>query len=117
MKYTHQKTIVKLITSAYMVLLSGVALAQSATADGEIRKVDIDASRVVIKHGEWTGMRMGAMTMAFKVRPASLLTGLKVADKVHFAVEVEGSDFVVTAIEPATRDAAVAASVQTPSGN
>ncbi len=117
MKYTHQKTIFKLVASAILTLSSCAALAQSATADGEIRKVDTQASRVVIKHGEWTGMRMGAMTMAFKVRPTSLLEGLKVSDKVHFVVEQEGNDFIVTAMETVTQEASLTAATTPVKGN
>jgi Cu/Ag efflux protein CusF len=60
---------------------------------------------------------MGAMTMAFKVRPASLLDGLKVSDKVHFAIAQEGNDFVVTAIERTAQDAALAAASTAIAGN
>lgn len=103
MKHETRKALGKLACGAVLALLAGAAMAQSASADGEIRKLDAAASRVVIKHGEWKGMNMGAMTMAFKVRSASLLDGLKVADKVRFSIEKEGADFVVTAISPATQ--------------
>jgi len=82
-----------------LALFSGAALAQSASADGEIRKIDAKAGRVIIKHGDWKGMEMQAMTMAFRVRDAALLNGLKVADTVRFDIEKDGGDFVVTAIE------------------
>ncbi len=108
MKHRTRKILGKLAGGAALALLLGTAIAQSASADGVIRKLDADASRVVIKHGEWKGMQMGAMTMAFKVRPASLLDGLKVADKVQFSIEKEGADFVVTAISPATQEITLA---------
>ena len=116
MKLTTRKSLGKLASGAVLALLAGVAMAQSASADGEIRKVDADASRVVIKHGEWKGMSMGAMTMAFKVRPASLLDGLKVSDKVNFSIQKEGADFVVTAITPATQGTTLAAAAPHISG-
>ncbi len=117
MKHITRKTLGMLAAGAALALQAGAALAQSASADGEIRKVDAGASRVVIKHGEWTGMHMSAMTMAFKVRPASLLDGLKVSDKVHFAIEQEGNDFVVTAIAPAAQVATLAVATTNISGN
>lgn len=86
------------LTSA-LSLIPVVASAQTASADGELRKVDNAARRVVIRHGEWKGMNMQAMTMAFQVRDGVSLEGLKAADKVHFAVEREGREYVVTAIE------------------
>lgn len=117
MKTITRTTFGKLAASAMLVLLSGAALAQSASADGVVRKVDAEAGRVVIKHGEWTGMHMGAMTMAFKVRPVSLLDGLKVSDKVHFAIAQEGNDFVITAIERAAQDASLAVVSTAVTGN
>jgi Copper binding periplasmic protein CusF len=41
--------------------------------------------------------------MAFKVRQPGLLDGLKVEDKVRFAIEKDGAEFVVTAIEQAAQ--------------
>ncbi len=106
MDYMMQKAISKLgmfagiLAAAFaLALLSGEASAQSASADGEIRKIDAKAGRVIIKHGDWKGMEMQAMTMAFRVRDAALLSGLKVADTVRFAIEKDGADFIVTAIE------------------
>ena len=82
-----------------LALFSGAALAQSASADGEIRKIDAKAGRVIIKHGDWKGMEMQAMTMAFRVRDTAVLNGLKVADTVRFVIEKDGADYVVIAIE------------------
>ena len=117
MDYMMQKTISKLRIFAGMVaaasmlaLLPGPAFAQSASADGEVRKLDVRGSRVIIKHGDWKGMDMQAMTMAFRVRDAALLNGLKVADLVRFSIEKDGADYVVTAIErTATGTAAASA--------
>jgi Cu/Ag efflux protein CusF len=43
---------------------------------------------------------MPAMTMAFPVKDAALLTNLKEGDKVRFALEKSGENLVVTRIEP-----------------
>ena len=99
MKHTMQKALGAVAATAALALFSCAALAQSASADGEIRKIDAKAGRVIIKHGEWKGMDMQAMTMAFRVRDAAVLNGLKVADTVRFVVEKDGGDYVVTAIE------------------
>ena len=109
MKHRIKNTMGMLATSAALVMFASSALAQSASADGEIRKLDVNGSRVIIKHGDWQGMQMGAMTMAFKVRQAALLDGLKVNDKVHFAIQKDGSDYVVTAIEHVAHEAVAAA--------
>ena len=99
MKHTMQKALGAVAATAALALFSCAAFAQSASADGEIRKIDAKANRVIIKHGEWKGMDMQAMTMAFRVRDAAVLSGLKVADTVRFVVEKDGGDYVVTAIE------------------
>ena len=99
MKHTMKKALGAVAAVAALALFSCAAFAQSASADGEIRKIDAKANRVIIKHGEWKGMDMQAMTMAFRVRDAAVLSGLKVADTVRFVVEKDGGDYVVTAIE------------------
>ena len=99
MKHTMKKALGAVAATAALALFSCAAFAQSASADGEIRKIDAKANRVIIKHGEWKGMDMQAMTMAFRVRDAAVLSGLKVADTVRFVVEKDGGDYVVTAIE------------------
>ena len=110
MKHTMQKALGAVAATAALALFSCAAFAQSASADGEIRKIDAKANRVIIKHGEWKGMDMQAMTMAFRVRDAAVLSGLKVADTVRFVVEKDGGDYVVTAIE---RNAQVQAAADT----
>jgi Cu/Ag efflux protein CusF len=68
-------------------------------ADGEVRKVDKSAGRIVLKHGEIRNIEMGPMTMVFAVKPPSLLDKVEVGDKVKFRAEVVNGDYVVTAIE------------------
>ena len=71
-------------------------------ADGEIRKVDKDAAKLTIKHGEIKNLDMPAMTMVFQVKDTALLDKVKAGDKVRFRAEKGGSGgYVVTAIEPA----------------
>jgi len=69
--------------------------------DGEVRKVDKEAAKLTIKHGEIKNLDMPPMTMVFRVKDATLLDKVKAGDKVRFRAEKEGSAFVVTAIEPA----------------
>lgn len=80
------------------------AVAQAAAndmADGEVRKVDKAAGKVIIKHGEIKSVNMGPMTMAFGVKSPALLEGLAAGDKVKFRVVETKGDYVVTAIEKA----------------
>ena len=101
MKANLKKTLGQMASAALLLMFAGAALAQSATAEGEIRKVDLKAQRVVIKHGEWKGMSMGPMTMAFQVRDGIKLADLKKSHLVRFTVEKDGNEFILTAIEPA----------------
>ena len=100
MKHRTRKALGKLACGAVLALLAGAAMAQSASADGEIRKLDAAASRVVIKHGEWKGMNMGAMTMAFKANPPTLLRGLQVGQRIGFDVMTHGMAAEITAVRP-----------------
>ena len=80
------------------------AAASSAAdmAEGEIRKVDKDAKKITIKHGEIKNLDMPPMTMVFQARDPALLDGLKPGDKVLFSAETTaGGALVVTRIEPA----------------
>lgn len=77
------------------------ALAQSTgQAEGEVRKIDKEASKVTIKHGPIDGMDMPAMTMVFQVRDIALLDKAKVGETVAFTVSKEGGAMVLTSVEP-----------------
>ena len=69
--------------------------------DGEIRKIDKNARKLTIKHGEIKNLDMPPMTMVFQVKDAALLDRVKPGDKVRFVVEKENSGFVVTDIQTA----------------
>jgi Cu/Ag efflux protein CusF len=86
------------LSALALVLGSAIASAQSASADGVIRKLDLEAQRVLIKHGEWQGVNMMAMTMPFQVRDKALLKELNVNDTVHFSMEQDGREWVITQI-------------------
>ena len=69
--------------------------------EGEIRKVDKDAKKLTVKHGEIKSLDMPPMTMVFQVKDASVLDKLKVGDKVRFVVQKSDTGFVVTDIQAA----------------
>ena len=70
-------------------------------AEGEIRRVDRDASKITIRHGPIANLDMPPMTMVFQVKDAALLDKAKPGDKVRFSAEKAGGQYVVTRIEPA----------------
>jgi len=67
--------------------------------EGEIRKVDKDAKKITIKHGEIKNLDMPPMTMVFQVKDPSALDRLKAGDKVKFQAEKIGGTYTVTSIE------------------
>jgi Cu(I)/Ag(I) efflux system protein CusF len=93
----------KLFTIAALALAAFGAAAQTTStadmAEAEIRKVDLDAKKVTLKHGPIKNLDMPPMTMVFQVRDAALLDKLKAGDKVRFSAEQQQGAYVVTAVE------------------
>lgn len=88
--------------SAHHTATPATAAANSADmADGEVRKIDKDAGKLTLKHGEIKNLDMPSMTMVFQVKEPALLDKVKVGDKVKFRAERAGSGYVVTVIEAA----------------
>ena len=112
MKTTIRRIAIAVMSGCAILVTGGLAhaqhemaahqgVAQDAMSDGEIRKVDKDAGKLTIKHGELKNLGMPAMTMAFKVKDRAMLDKVKQGDKVHFVVEKVGGVFTVTHIEAA----------------
>jgi Cu/Ag efflux protein CusF len=83
-----------------------VAATTPAAGDGElsegvVRKIDKDAGKLTLRHGEIKNLEMPGMTMVFRVGEPALLDKVKVGDKVRFRAENSADGFVVTVIEPA----------------
>lgn len=81
------------VTSFYSV----PAIAQEATASGEVRRVDVAEGKVTIKHGQIPDLDLTAMTLVYRIDPA-LLANIKPGDKVRFTARREAGQYVVTAI-------------------
>lgn len=80
---------------------ASAAASAAAMVDGEVRKIDRDASKITIRHGELKHLDMPPMTMVFQVRDKALLDKAKPGDKVRFAADKVGGQLTVTAIEKA----------------
>lgn len=76
------------------------AASAAGMTEGEIRKVDKEAKKLTIKHGEIRNLDMPPMTMVFQVKDGTLLDKLKAGDKVRFVAEKSASGFVVTDVRP-----------------
>jgi Cu(I)/Ag(I) efflux system protein CusF len=81
-------------------VMAAAAWAQAPTSEAEVRKVDKAAGKITLKHGEIKNLDMPPMTMVFTAKDPALLDKVKAGDKVTFAAEKDGGQYVVTAIEP-----------------
>jgi len=77
---------------------SGAANTAEMT-DAEVRRVDRDAGKLTLRHGEIKHLDMPPMTMVFQVRDPALLEKVKAGDKIKFRAEKAANGYVVTAIE------------------
>ena len=87
-------------TLAGLMLGLGVALAAAAQpVDGEVMRIDQEAGKITLKHGEIKNLDIPAMQMAFRVANPNWLKTLQVHDKVRFSADKVGGQFTITAIE------------------
>ena len=77
------------------------AAAAADMADGEVRKIDLEAGKITLKHGEIKNLDMPGMTMVFVVKDKAMLDKLKAGDKVKFKAVNDAGKFTVTEIQPA----------------
>ena len=73
------------------------AVAQEATASGEVRRINAAVGKITIKHGQIPELDLNAMTLVYRVDPA-LLEGIQPGDTVKFTARREAGQYVVTAI-------------------
>ena len=93
------KTILRAALAA--ILLAALPALADELTEGVIRKVNKDAGKLTIKHGEIKQLDMPPMTMVFQVKDPAMLDQVKAGDKVRFAVESKGGAMTVTKIEAA----------------
>lgn len=81
---------------------SDIVVAQADAADltdGEVRKIDREAGKITLKHGDIRNLDMPGMTMVFTVKDKLMLDALKAGDKVKFKAVDEGGKLVITQID------------------
>jgi Cu/Ag efflux protein CusF len=99
-KIMNIKHITAVATAASFFALSAVAWAASATANGEVKKVDTAASKITNKHGPIKALDMNdSMTMVYRVKDPAMLKSVKVGDKVQFELDQDGNGYTVTKIK------------------
>jgi Cu/Ag efflux protein CusF len=77
------------------------APAATALSEGEVRKVDLDAKKITLRHGPIANLGMPPMTMVFQVKEPAMLDQFKAGDKVRFRAEQINGAYTVMQIEPA----------------
>lgn len=74
--------------------------AKPSLTDGEVRKIDKEAGKITIKHGEIKHLEMPPMTMVFVAKDTSILDKVKAGDKVRFMTVHENGQMIVTDLQP-----------------
>lgn len=84
------------------VVVSSPAISQvNEMTNGVIRKIDLENSKITIKHEEIKNLDMPPMTMVFQVRNKALIEKVQVGETVKLTVVQEGGKLVITDIKPA----------------
>ena len=73
--------------------------ATAPQSEGEVRKVDLEQSKLTLRHGPLVNLDMPAMTMVFTAADPKLLEGLKQGDKVRFTAGKKDGAYIVTGLE------------------
>jgi Cu/Ag efflux protein CusF len=75
-----------------------VAAPQTAEGMGVVKSMNPTAGTVVLQHDPIAALKWPAMTMAFKVESAAVLSGVAVGKRVHFMLKNVDGKPVVTQI-------------------
>ena len=89
------------LLAALALAITTAALADMPMADGEVRKIDLGAKKITLKHGEIKNLDMPPMTMVFQVKDPAMLDKVQTGAKVRFRAENVGGAYTITAIETA----------------
>jgi Cu(I)/Ag(I) efflux system protein CusF len=68
---------------------------------GEVKKVDLEAKKLTIKHGPIENLKMPPMTMVFRVKDPAMLAGLDAGTKIRFHAEEVDGGYLVTKLQKA----------------
>ena len=92
----------KVFASLLVSFAASAVLAQAVLpmTEAEVRKVDMDAKKITLKHGEIKNLGMPPMSMVFQIKDPSMLEKFKAGDKVQFSADNINGAFTVIAIEP-----------------
>lgn len=80
---------------------AGQQAAAPTLVDAEVKKVDKEAGKITLRHGDITNLNMPGMTMAFRTKDAAMLDQVKAGDKVTFAAERVNGAFTIVQLQKA----------------
>ena len=96
MKYRNHLLAATAVAIFYLLSVQGFAQVPEQTqaemtvapsmTDGEVKKIDKEAGKITIKHGQIKHLDMPGMTMVFVAKEKSLLDKVQPGDKVRFMV-------------------------------
>jgi len=66
--------------------------------EGEVRRIDLEAGKITLKHDAIPNLDMTAMTMVFRVKDRAMLQAVKPGDKVRFRADNVKGALTVTEI-------------------
>ena len=91
----------KYFTTLIATLVTSAAFAQAAlpVSEAEVRKVDKDAGKITLKHGEIKNLDMPPMSMVFQVKDKALLDKVQAGDKVSFTADKVNGAYTVLSID------------------
>lgn len=72
-------------------------MAQQGTASAEVRRIDVAAGKITLKHGSIDALELPGMTLVYLIDP-TLLGDIKPGDKVKFTAERRDGEYVVIKI-------------------
>ena len=105
MKFIKQFLVAMTTAGALLFSLASIAQTPQPTSsaktdvvytDGEVKRVDLSAGKITIKHGVIKNLDMPPMTMVFIVHEKSLINGVVAGDQVRFKVISDGGKMVIT---------------------
>lgn len=75
------------------------ASAELPWAEAEIRRVDLAAGKLSLRHGEIKNLEMPPMTMVFTVQDKASMEGLKAGDRIRFTADQIQGAYTVLRLE------------------
>ena len=79
---------------------AAIEKSETTTSEAEVRKVDLSAGKITLKHGEIKNLDMPPMSMVFQVKDPALLSQVKAGDKVKFTADKINGAYTVLTLEP-----------------